>query len=174
MSDKKSWRDIDRQRDQSDQRSGQGGGRGPRVESATANYKRQLDAFFDKGVVPEHLKDKLPASASNGPSERQTLLREIRESKGGQSLEKSVDRFLSKYEMPDDPEFWLRALEHSKDPVLAQVLTGIKEYLATGMPLPRKARFIERLKGLEFTSFDPRVQSRSVALANQLRGMPDN
>jgi len=170
VSDKKSWKDIDRQRDG---RSGRpsGGQRQARGESATANYKRELDAFFDKGVVPAHLKDKLPAGQDKGPSERQQLLRAIRESKGGRGLEKSIDTFLKKFDMPDDPEFWLQALQHSKDPVLANVLTMIQEYLDRGLPLPRKNRFLERLKGLEFTSFDPRVQSRSVALVNRLKGV---
>ena len=170
MADKKSWKEIDRQRDG---RSG-GGDRSQRTgrrESATASYKRQLDAFFDKGVVPEHLKGKLPAGHDKGPSERQLLLREIRESKGGRALEKSLDKFLKKFEMPEDPEFWLQALQHSKDAILADVMTMIQEYLDRGLPLPRKNRFVERLKGLEFTSFDPRVQSRSVALVNRLKGL---
>ena len=50
-----------------------------------------------------------------------------------------------------------------------QVLEKIEEYMGTGMPLPRKQRFVERLKGLEFTSFDPRVQSQAIALAAALR-----
>jgi len=173
MGDKKSWREIDRQREKGGSRDERRGGRTPRIESATASYKRQLDAFFDKGVVPEHLKDKLPESSAKGPSERQVLLREIRDSKGGKALEKSLDRFLDTYELPDDPTFWLSALEHSKDAVLSRVLVAISEYLDTGMPLPRKGRFIERLKGLEFTSFDPRVQAKSMALVNRLRGLPD-
>jgi len=172
MSEKKSWRDIDRKKDRSAHRDGErpSKGRAARVESATASYKRQLNAFFDKGIVPEGLKGKLPESDSGTPNERQLLLREIRDSKGGKTLEKALDKFLADYELPDEPEVWLRALEHTKDSVLSTVLGRIEEYLDTGMPLPRKARFIERLKGLEFTSFDPRVQTKSVSLANRLRG----
>ena len=171
MSDKKSWRDIDRKRDQSDHRRGEGkgGGRSPRVESATAAYKKTLDAFFDKGVVPDHLKGKLPAGTSEGPSERQTLIREIRESKGGRALEKSLDALIEKFGLPDDPDVWLQALSHPKDAVLRDTLTKIEEYVTSGQLLPRQARFVERLKGLEFTSFDPRVQTKAVSLANRLR-----
>ena len=171
MSDKKSWRDIDRKRDQSEHRRGERGGsrRGPRVESATAAYKKTLDAFFDRGVVPEHLKDKLPAGSNEGPSERQVLIRKVRESKDGRALEKSLDALIEKFGLPDDPEIWLQALAHSKDSVLRETLGKIEEYLETGQVLPRKGRFIERLKGLEFTSFDPRVQVKAVGLANRLR-----
>ena len=171
MSDKPSWRDRDRKKDQSYHRQGEsaGGRKPPRLETATANYKRQLDAFFDRGVVPDSLKGKLPAGTDEGPSERQALLREIRESKGGKKLEKAIDTLIETFGLPDEPEVWLRALEHSKDSVLRITLDKIEEYIGTGIPLPRKQRFVERLKGLEFTSFDPRVQSKAVALASALR-----
>jgi len=171
MSDKKSWRDIDRKRDQSDHRSGdrKGSGRSPRVESATAAYKKTLDAFFDKGVVPDHLKGKLPAGTSEGPSERQTLIRTVRESKGGKELEKALDQLIEQFGLPDDPDVWLQALAHPKDAVLKDTLGKIEEYVNSGQLLPRQTRFIERLKGLEFSSFDPRVQMKAVSLATRLR-----
>ena len=174
MSDRKSWREKDRAKDRSSHRRDERPrGPSPRVDSATAQYKRSLDAFFDKGVVPDSLKGKLPDGHSMGPSERQTLLREIRESKGGKALEKAIDTFLKEYDLPEDPEVWLRVLEHTKDSVLLRIVTRVGEYVESGQLLPRKALFIERLKGLEFTSFDPRVQSRSIALVARLRGLPE-
>ncbi|MCA9541822.1 MAG: hypothetical protein KC620_23155 [Myxococcales bacterium] len=170
MADKKSWRDIDRKRDQSaHRREAPTGGRAPRVESATAAYKRSLDAFFDRGVVPDHLKDKLPAGTDGGPSERQKLIREIRAAKTGKDVEKALDRLIADFGMPDDMEILLRALEHSKDAVLAEVLAKIETYVDSGQQVPKKKLFAERLKGLEFTSFDPRVQRRAAALAARLR-----
>ena len=171
MADRRSWRDIDRKKDQSDHRKDEGGGRGraPRVESATAAYKRKLDAFFDEGVVQEHLKDKLGAVAKEGPSGRQKLIREIRGAKNNRALEKAVDQLLAEYGMPDDMELLLRVLEHSKDAVLLEVLVKVEAYLETGQVLPRKNLFVERLKGLEFSSFDPRVQSKAVRLAGRLK-----
>ena len=169
MSEKKSWRDIDRKRDQSSHRREGGGGRQPRVESATAEYKRSLDAFFYRGVVPEHLKDKLPPGTSEGPSERQLLIRAIKDAKTKRALEKSFDQLITDFGFPDDPELWLLALGHSQDATILQALTKIEEYLETGQVLPRKVRFIQPLKGLEFSSFDPRVQAKAVRLADQLR-----
>ena len=169
MADRKSWREIDRGRDQSSHRRDNHSGPKARVDTATASYKRKLDAFFDQGVVPAHLKDKLPASESDGPSERQKLLRTIRSSKGGKALEKALDGLRNEYGLPDDMDIVLRALEHSKDPVLLDAIEKIEAHLETGMPLPRKTLFIERLKGLEFTSFDPRVQSRALRLVSRLR-----
>lgn len=171
MADRPNWRDIDRKRDQSAHRRDGGGGRGrkPRVESATAAYKRTLDAFFDQGVVPEHLKDKLPAGEGDGPSERQKLIRAIRGAKTGKELEKAVDKLRKDYGLPEDMEILLRVLEHSKDAVLLEALQLIEAYVESGQQVPRKPRFVSRLQGLEFSSFDPRVQRKAVALANRLR-----
>ena len=171
MGDKPSWRERDRKKDRSAHRKDSTPrGRKPQVESATANYKRTLDAFFDRGVVPEHLKGKLPGRGDEGPSERQQLLRAIRDAKTISALETAVDQLRDKFGLPDeDMTILIRVLEHSKDPVLYDALNKIEAFLATGMPLPKKPLFIERLKGLEFTSFDPRVQSKALRLVAQLR-----
>lgn len=172
MADRPSWRDLDRKRDQSAHRREERparGGKSARVESATAAYKRSLDAFFDQGVVPEHLKDKLPAGAAEGPSERQQLIRAVRQAKTGRELEKAVDTLRADFGLPDDMELLLRVLEHSKDAVLLDALGLIEQYIESGQKVPKKALFAQRLKGLEFSSFDPRVQRKAVALAGRLR-----
>lgn len=171
MADKPSWRDLDRKRDQSAHRRDEAPRRGrqPRVESATAAYKRKLDAFFDHGVVPDHLKDKLPAGESEGPSERQQLLRTIRSGKSGKELHKAIDTLRADYGLPDDMEILVRVLEHPKDPVLLDALGLIEAHVESGKQVPKKTLLVQRLKGLEFSSFDPRVQRKAVGLANRLR-----
>ena len=168
MSDKKSWREIDKGRDKQEYRGAGRKAKGPSLDTATAQYKRKLDAFFDRGVVPDHLKDKLPENESGGPSERQTLLRKIRQAKTNQELTKALDGLIKKYSLPEDPEIWLRALEHPSDSVLALALDALEAHLDSGQLLKRKAVFVERLKGLEFVSFDPRVQSKAIRLAGRL------
>ena len=168
MSEKKSWRDIDRQRDTSSHRDH----RGPkpskaRVESATAAYKRKLDAFFDEGVVPEHIKEKL--GKSEGPSERQELIRAIRQADSGRPLVKAIDAFLARFEMFEDMALLIRDLEHPKDPVLLQAIERIEAYVESGQAVPKKDLYRGRLEGLEFSSFDPRVQRRATTLAAKLR-----
>ena len=168
LSDKKSWREIDRGRDKEEYRGNRRKGKGPSLDTATAQYKQKLDAFFDRGVVPEHLKDKLPEGEGGGPSERQTLLRKIRQAKTNQELKKALDKLIDTYGLPEDPEIWLRALEHPSDAVLAKALDALETFLDSGQVLKRKAVFVQRLKGLEFVSFDPRVQSKAVRLASRL------
>ena len=131
-------------------------------------YKQTLNAFFDRGVVPEHLKGKLGDSGTGEQSERQKLLRKIRDASTNAALKKSLDTFLKSYDLPEDPEIWLRALEHPEDRVLGVVLDALEGYLDKGQILKRKAVFVQRLKGLEFVSFDPRVQQREARLAGRL------
>jgi hypothetical protein len=171
MSDrKKSWREIDRGRDRSAHRSESGGpkGRPARVESASAAYKQKLNAFFDRGVIPDHLKDKVPQGESEGPSERQKFIRAIRDAKNARALETAVDALDKEYGLPNDPEVLLRVLEHSDDGILFKAVSLIEAHVETGMPLPRKKLFVQRLKGLEFSSFDPRVQRKAIGLASRL------
>lgn len=171
MSEKKSWRDKDRAKDKSAHRRdepGAGRGRTPRVETATAAYKRTLDAFFDKGVVPGHLKDKLPAGETGGPSERTLLVRAIRDAPSGRKLNAAVDALREKYGLPEEMEILLRVLEHPQDPVLFEALQLIEAHVESGKQVPKKANFVQRLRGLEFSSFDPRVQRKAVSLATRL------
>ncbi len=168
MGEKKSWRDIDRQRDQSRHREGERqGGPSPRVESATAAYKRKLDAIFEGGEgIPEHLREKLGEEA--GPSERQVAMRAVRAAESGKPLVKAIDAFLAEYEMFDDMELLLRVLEHPKDPVLLQALEKIGAWVDSGQAVPKKDLFKRRLEGLEFSSFDPRVQRKAQGIAAKL------
>ena len=175
MSDRPSWRDIDRKRDQSDhtERGGERPGRpGARVSSAKAAYKRELDALFDRGVVPDRLKEKLDAVPMEGQGEgkeRQEALRAVRAANSGPELNRAVDDLRDRFGLPDDLEILLRALEHPKDAVLRDALALIEPHVECGDRLPKRKIFVERLKGLELTSFDPRVQRKAAALVAQLR-----
>lgn len=172
MSEKKSWRERDRGKDQSAHRKDESPrGKQPRVETATAAYKRTLDAFFDRGVVPEGLKDKLPSGAGTADGEgnaRQKWVRALRDATTAKALEKAVDGLIAESGVPDDMELLLRFLEHSNDAVLLQALVQIEAFMATGKPVPKKGLFVEKLKGLEFSSFDPRVQMKSQRIVGQM------
>lgn len=171
--EKPSWRERDSQRNQSthtrEEAPAGGRGRAPRVESATANYKRQLNALFDRGVVPDALKDKLP-EGSLEPTGRQKLLREIREASDVRVLKKAVDALVAEHGMPEeDLDALLRILEHPDDRILAQALEKLEAYVESGRQVDRKVRFVARLRNVEASSFDPRVQAQAGRLANRLR-----
>lgn len=148
-------------------------GREPRITTATKDYKRTLDAFFDRGVVPEHLKGRMEEAGldkDGGTDPRTQALREIRSATSGAKLVKAIDALRKEFGLPDDMEILLRCLEHPKDEVLREALDLIEPYVEMGNPLPKKRQFIQKLKGLEFSSFDPRVQRKAVELAKKAGG----
>ena len=169
MSDK-TWREKDRGRDRSahrkDERPSRGAARA--TETATASYKRQLDKFFDKGVVPAHLKDRLADTPTTGAGERQVLMRAVFAADAGKPLVKALNAFLAKHALPEDPKFLLLALDHPKDDVILEALTQLDAYAQTGQAIPRKPVLKAKLEELEFSSFDPRVQRTAIALASRI------
>lgn len=170
--DRPSWRDLDARRNQSAHTRDEGGprGRAPRVESATATYRRQLDAFFDRGVVPEGLKSRLPKGEATEPSGRQKLVRQIRDAQDLQVLGRAIDALLKEYGMPEaDPELWLQMLQHSDEGVLSQLVTTIEQYVQSGQQLPRKPRFASGLRAIEARCLDTDLQERARRLAMRLR-----
>lgn len=176
MGDRPSWRDIDRKKDRSRHRQDERpAGPKPRVESATKAYRRQLDRLFAEGGLPEHLKDRLPApeaeeaAPAGKGSDRLKRVRAVRQAPSGPELVKAIDALRKDYGLPDDLEILLRVLEHPSDAVLLEALALIEQHVEMGDPLPHRKTFVERLKGLELTSFDPRVQRKAATLAARLR-----
>ncbi|MEZ4468607.1 MAG: hypothetical protein R3F60_28060 [bacterium] len=170
MADKPSWRDRDRRNDQSShRREERPRAATPRVETATAAYKRQLDALFDgSAALPAHLKEKLGDAPVGEAGERQKKLRAVMAASGGE-LVKALDAFLADHAMPDDLDFVERALAHPKDAVLLAALGVLEAHVGAGKVVPRKALLRSRLEEVELSSFDPRVQQKAAALAARLR-----
>lgn len=176
MADRPSWRDIDKKRDQSRHRQEPAAkGRAPKLDSATASYKRELNRLFDQGGLAEKFRDQLPAAESDAASkdpkaaDRQRRLRAVRQAPGGPELTRALDELRREHGLPDDLEILLRALEHPRDEVLREVLALVEPHVELGDRLPNKKVFVERLKGVAVSSFDPAVQRKAEALAARLR-----
>ncbi len=174
--DKPTWRERDRAKDRGEAVRAPGdGGAAPRVATATARYRRQLDALFDRGEVPAHLKDKLPAPEPDGdPAARERVrwTRAVRTAASGPALVSALDALRAATGgVPEDLELVLRFLEHPSDTVLAEALARVESALDNALPLPKAARklWVTRLEGVAVTSFDPRVQARASALAARMR-----
>ncbi len=169
MSERPSWRDRDRRNDRSAHRRDEPSRSNPRNASASARYKRQLDSIFQDGELPAHLKEKL-SGLEGAPEEggRQALLRGIRKASSGQELERAVEALLKEHELPQEVEILIRVLEHPKDAVLLKALQKLETLLEAEAKIPKRALLRRRLQGLEFSSFDPRVQQRAVQLAARL------
>ena len=163
-----SWRELDRKKDRSDHRKDNEHGRGPRVDSARSAYLRQANAIFDKGELPAHLKAKMEEAGIETGGDgnlRQKAMRAVRQAESGPALNEAIDALRKEFGLPDDLEILLRCLEHPRDVVLREALDLIEPHVERGDRLPNKKVFVRRLEGLEFTSFDPRVQRKAIDLA---------
>lgn len=180
--EKPSWRERDRRKDRSAHRPDEPAPRGApaRVATATAQYKRQLEAVFSGGELPAHLKDKL-AQAEGAPAAtegetpakaRVRLVRAVQKAASGPDLVKALDALRAHDgAVPDDLELVVRFLEHPADAVLAEALTHLERAVELATPLPKASRktLVARLEGVAVTSFDPRVQGRAATLAQRLK-----
>jgi tetratricopeptide (TPR) repeat protein len=131
MADPPSWRDRDRKKDRSAHRQEESRPRGPapRIESATAAYKRQLDAVFSGGALPAHLKEKLGEAPVGEAGERQKKLRAVLTAATPAEQVAALNAFLAEHELPDDLDFIERALAHPKDAVLLAALGKLEAHL---------------------------------------------
>ena len=123
---KKSWREIDSQRDKSAPRAeGPSGARGAGGVKSDRQYRAALEALFDKGgigKVADKMAEKMGAPAlpraSSAPAAppvdegRLALRKKVAEAIGRDEVTRALDRFLKEYPLPEDFEVLEQALDH--------------------------------------------------------------
>ena len=144
--DKKSWRERDRQNDSSSHRK-EGGKKSSDEKKTDAKYKRDLDALFDGGDVPERFKSMIGDLAPDADSPEGVWRERIKELKAIESFRdfaKALTQFQKEGNAyPDDEDFLIRCLDHPSEKILAAVvahivdLAGRRELRRTG---PMKSR----------------------------------
>jgi hypothetical protein len=186
---KKSWREIDSQRD----RSSQGGGPRPepklsqhKSEAASKQYRAQLDALFAKGEVgkfaekltggPPSLRTPdppkpAPEAAPEPPpppkeDPRAVLRKKLLEAIGRDDISRAFDRYVKAHGMPGDFELLEQGLEHNKTEKQQEVLQALEKLLEKEKPkrsrtLSGKLRFIEETSSdEELRQVAARIRSR--------------
>jgi hypothetical protein len=171
---KKSWREIDAQRDRNSPRPE--GGHKPsthKSEAASKQYRAQLDALFAKGEVGK-LAEKLgappsmrtpdppkptapePEAPPKPPKEdpRAALRKKVLEALGRDEISRAFDRYVKAHGMPADFELLEQGLEHNKSEKQLEVLEALEKLLDKEKPkrsrtLTGKLRFIEETSGDE-------------------------
>jgi hypothetical protein len=145
---KKSWRDIDKQRD----RSGGGSPRRDKEESARekasrsaaySKYKSQLDGLFKPGgtELPESMKEKL------GPvSEESKKSREVAEALRKDPSKATLTAYLeSGQPLPDDPRLLVSLLDVRDESLVRPVLSALLA-LVEGGKKPNRMLLVQRLQ----------------------------
>jgi hypothetical protein len=194
---KKSWREIDSQRDRA--RSGGapqpgGPGHGPSAERSSKQYRAALDALFEKGELGK-LAEKLaapqgrsapavappppstpapapapaPAAAPPAPKEdpRATLRKKVLEAIGRDEISRAVDRYVKAHGMPEDFEVLEQALEHHKPDRIREALQALDGLL--GRDKPKRSRTLAgKLRFIEETSGDDELRQIAAAVRGRL------
>lgn len=169
---KKSWRELDRQRD----KSGSGGGRRKDPDAwnreriaktaAYSKYKSNLDNLFKPGgaELPESMRAQLgPASESS--KER----RELTDALAKDPSEATLTAYLAKdYPLPDDARLLMRLLDVRNEALVRKVLEALLEIVETGKK-PNRMLLIQRLEALKNWA----DEAETVELANMIRSALD-
>ena len=159
---KKSWREIDAQRDKSSH-TRRDDDRKPsaKQEQASAQYKKDLDALFKAGGnVPDRFKgvvDKLQPAEGSEEAAWQEAVRELRETEGFREFAMAARKFKrSGHRLPDDEDLLVRLLDVPDEGVLQAVLTHVLDMERRG-GFGRKAPLKNRLTTLRSVAEEPKT-----------------
>lgn len=191
---KKSWREIDAQRDgarRSEPRPERGRSQAAE-ERASKQYRAELDALFEKGEVGK-LAEKMisparqppalvdpplkPAKAPEPPPEakpadkgddpRAVLRKKILTALGRDEISRAFDRYVKAHGLPRDFELLEQALEHVKDERVMEVLATLDSMLERDKP-KRSRTLAGKLRFLEETSGDPELRAHAARVRARL------
>ena len=191
---KKSWREIDSQRDRGGGRasSGEGGHRSSPRESelASKQYRAQLDALFAKGEVgkfaeklaggPPSLRDSREAQKPAAPPQqpapepqkpkddpRAVLRKKVLEAIGRDDISRAFDRYVKAHGIPGDFELLEQGLEHQKSERQLEVIQALESLL--GREKPKRSRTLAgKLRFIEETSTDDELRQAAARVRARL------
>lgn len=171
---KRSWREIDRNRDRSAHRqdSPSDHPRGARGQAAASrSHRSALDRLFYSGKVGELVNKRdretgVAAEDPDGPS-RRSLSQMIEQAMDKESKIAAMDAYLEKFSLPADFDVLSHILDHPDPDVVGEALDKIEALLETEKP--RRARsLIAQLKTLQDLSEWGKLRRRASALLDKL------
>ncbi len=191
---KKSWRELDQQRDKA--QSG-GGKSGPPKKLAeedrqSKQHRAQLDALFAKGAVAE-LAEKMglikaspharepakaegpaPAPPVEGPkappqeNPKVIARKKLLEAVGRGEITRAFDKYQKAFGMPDDWELLELGLEHQKEESQAEVMAAITGLFDKKGPPRRSRGLASKLRFLEETAEDLEIRAAASTLRSKI------
>jgi hypothetical protein len=187
---KKSWRELDQQRDKS--RSSDGGPPKKLAEEdrQSKQHRAQLDALFAKGAVAE-LAEKMglikhtrsePTPHKEAPAApppetkaapvpenpKVTARKKLLEAVGRGEITRAFDKYQKAYGMPDDWELLELGLEHQKEETQSEVMVAIHALFDKKGPPRRSRGLASKLRFLEETAEDSEIRSAAATLRSKL------
>jgi len=185
---KKSWRDIDSNRDRS---RGSEPPRSPgsqrQADQSSKQHRATLDALFEKGELGKFAEKMAAPAARSAPTPaaepkraepapkpvereedpRSVLRKKILASIGRDEISRSVDKYVKAHGMPEDFEILEQALEHQKSERIVEALNALEGLLARDKP-KRSRTLAGKLRFIEETSDDPDLQAHAARVRAKL------
>lgn len=187
---KKSWREIDSQRDRG------GSSRAPSdaardrlglpAQRSSKQYRAALEALFEKGGVgkiAEKIEEKAGPPPSGVPSpkgpprervvapaadeNRAALRKKILEAIGRDEITRAADRYLKEHPLPDDFEVLEQVIEHRKADRQREALGAIERMLDKDRP-KRTRVLAAKLRLIEETSDEKELRETAARLRARL------
>jgi hypothetical protein len=173
---KKSWRELDRNKDRSSHRAPDRPQMNPfrqaRADSASKAYKSKLDAFFDGDAsAPAVVKDKLSQiqDTSQEGKARSAALKAIKDAAVSSALDAAFDAYLKKWELPFDYDILSQALNCGDESHVSAALDML-EKMFEDKRVPKHVQLLEqRLRRVKTLAEDPDMQDKAAALMKTLR-----
>ena len=171
---KKTWREIDANRNKSPHVSRQESKETSKIARSHSyeKYKKAADAIFTQGELPPALAEQFDSQGTR-KAFRETL-QKLMQPDDRASWIKGVIQFVEQYkELPDDIYFLDSLLDHPKEKIVAKALSHLEGWLNNGKPLPKCPPSLEqRLKSIELGSLDEELQAQAKRLREKLRARP--
>ncbi|MEZ4273307.1 MAG: hypothetical protein R3C68_18270 [Myxococcota bacterium] len=165
---RKSWRELDRQRDKSGHRPEDrtSGRKSPAQESQGYRaYKTQLNKLFDGGGLPEALKERLQESGiGNESKQRKAALQEICQAKTPKSVMGALKTYRESFGFPEDEEVLAKLLDLDQEPDIIRETLHALDMLHEAGGLKRASSLKGRIKTAQMTTDDDEVFALAKAL----------
>jgi hypothetical protein len=168
---KKSWKEIDQQRDRSAHRREQPGAAGrKRGGDPSRGHRAALDQLFDSGQISELVRQRdeqtgVQADAA-GPSRRK-LSEQIQQAPDRDAKIAAIDAYLAAFSLPRDYDTLAHLLDHPDDEIVEQTLERLAEQLAEQKPR-RPRTLVAQLRSVAELNEWGRLRKKAQALLDQL------
>lgn len=158
---KKSWRELDRKRDQSShRRESTSDVRGSALRENSREYrayKSQLDKMFSGGGLPKALEEKLADSgAGSSAKKKKELLDALKAAVKPREVRAALKAYRDEHGFPEDEEALAKLVDLDDEKVVLEAMQTLERLHEEGR-LKRGRSFKARLKTVRMTIDEPRV-----------------
>jgi hypothetical protein len=169
---KKSWREIDRQKNRSRHVDRDDGPRAKREQRSSAKYKSELEKLFKSGgQVPDKFKEVMKAlepEEGTPEAERKAAIDGMRQAEGFRAFAAAASAYVkTDWALPDDEDLLIRMLDHPDERIVRAVLEHVAD-LAGRRTLERIKPLERRLTTIRTMSDDPRTTKAVEAVEEEI------